>query len=128
MEIALNILAQPVNLALFILRKLQTTSAIVNDGFMGRRAIEAAVVGELVCWLVLAVLVAAGIFLALKFVLEGASSGTGAANELFPALGSVLWRLMVGLVIYAVLSILLYAFVNLAHLVSNEMDYAPPAK
>lgn len=120
MEIILNILAQPLYLALFILRRIQTIALIVNDGFMGRRPIEIAVVGQLVGWLVLAVIIAAVIFLVLKYVLEYSLSGGG--------FGSFLWRLIVVLVLYAVLSGLVYVFANLSHMVLNEMNYVPPAR
>jgi len=128
MEAVLNILAQPLYLCLFLLRKLQTTFPIVSDSFMGKRGIEVAVVGEFVGWVVLAIIVAAVIFTAMKFVLENASFGTGGSNEIFAVLGSVLSRLIVILVIYVLLSILIYAFANFAHLVLSEMEYVPPAR
>jgi hypothetical protein len=128
MEVVLDILAQPLYLCLFILHKLQTTFSIVSDSFMGKRAVEAAVVGHLVGWVVLAIIVAAVIFVAMKYVLEDAFSGTGTLNGIFAALAGVFWRLIGILVIYAVLSVLIYAFINFTHLVLSEMDYVPPAR
>jgi len=81
MKVILDILGQPLYLCLFILHKIQTTFPIVSDSFMGKRAIEAAAVGGLVGWVVLAIIVAAVIFVAMKYVLEDAFSGTGARRR-----------------------------------------------
>ena len=128
MKVVLDILGQPLYLCLFILHKIQTTFPIVSDSFMGKRAIEAAAVGGLVGWVVLAILVAAVIYLAMKYVLEDALSGVGTRKEFFAELSSVLSRLVVMLVIYAVLSVLIYAFINFTSLISREMNYVPPAR
>lgn len=127
MEAAENILAQPLYLCLFILHQLQTTFSVVNDGFMGRRPIEVAVVGHLVGWLVLAIIAATVVFWAIKYVLENAFASAGSLKDIWAGINSVLWRLIIILVIYAVLSLLVYAFANLSHMVLNEMNYVPPA-
>jgi hypothetical protein len=126
MNIALNILAGPLNICLYILYQLQATFFIVNDGFMGRRPIEVAVVGGLVGWVVLAIIVAAVVFVAIKYVLESVFSGSLSSSDILPVLSSVFWRLIAVLIIYGVLSALLYASVNYVHMVSSGMNDVPP--
>ncbi|MFA5113044.1 MAG: hypothetical protein WC529_01975 [Candidatus Margulisiibacteriota bacterium] len=109
MKIALGILTQPLYLVLFLARKIGITAVLVGDSLLGKRPLEAVLVGSLVGWVVLAILVAVVLIAACKFVLENVASG------------SSLSRLIVILGLYVVMSILLYVFVNFTNLVLHEM-------
>jgi hypothetical protein len=114
MKITLDILAQPLYFCVLLWHKLLTTSSIVHKSFLGEQAIEFAKVGELVAWLFLALIVAAIVIAALKFVTGNGFFGLGSA-------GNMLTRLIILLIIYALLCALLYVFMGYSHMVLNEM-------
>lgn len=103
MKIILTILAQPVYSVLFVWHKIQA----------------AAVIGELAGWLVLALVYAAIVFAAARFVLDDVFSGAKSANEAYTVIGNFLWRLGVILMMYVGLSVLLYAFAGLVYLLAS---------
>jgi hypothetical protein len=125
MNIAMDILARPLNICLYVWHEVQINFIIVNDSLMGRRPIEFAVVGQLVQWVFLALMIALVVYVILKYVLESAFSGPLIPHDILPVLGSVFWRLVAILVIYAVLSVLLFAFTSYGHMITSGMDYVP---
>jgi len=109
----LTILAQPLNLALFILRNLQTKYFQVSADYTGKGTIDGAAVGGLAGWAMLSIIIALVIIMAFKYVLGEAK------------LSRVLARLFIGSIIYALLAIAIFAFINLGRMVLNEMDNVP---
>jgi hypothetical protein len=122
MNIALNILAGPFNLCLHIVQRVQLLSGIVNDSFMGRRPIEMLLVGKLVWWALLAVVMAAVVYLTVKYVLENIFAEPLALKDIPMLLGGIFWRLVAVFIIYVIVSVLLYAYASYTHMVSSGMD------
>jgi len=126
MNVALNILEQPLDLCFYVLHQLQKAYAIADASFAGRQPLGPAALGRvlqrLAGWSMLAIIMAAVVCWAIKYVLESAFSGPLTWHEFLPVLASVFWRLIAMVVIYAGLSLLLYIFLNYAHLVLSGME------
>lgn len=125
MELITTILSQPVLAGLFIWLKVQKTFLLVNDGLLVRRAFNMAQLGELVTWVLIAVLVLALIYLAIRFILENALPETAGVKDYSAMLSGIVWRLGVVLVLYAFLATFLYFFSNASAMILNEMEFRP---
>ena len=121
-----NILYEPVMFCLFIFVKVQKAFLLVHKDLLFRRALDMALVGDLITWLVAALAVVAVVYLVAKFILADAAPQVGGAEEFSAMLSSVLSRLFVVLVLYMVLSVLVYIFFNAGAMVVKEMEYVPP--
>ena len=109
----------------FILARVQKAFSLVENGFVTRRAINMAQIGDLVSWLVLAILVGWFIFLVLKFILENSLPEVAGVKDYSAMLTGILWRSSVVAVLYLILAALLYLFFGVSAFVLRGMEYAP---
>jgi hypothetical protein len=105
MKTALIVLAQPVYLAIDVLRQLQTKPSAASVG--------------------LAIMIAIIVLAGLKYVLGGLCSGGRGLEGFLARVSGLFSRLLIGLVIYAVMSVLIYGFINLGSALLHEMDNSP---
>lgn len=113
------VLTQPLLWCLLIWTKIQKFSFYIYQGYVIRGSINLEMVGQLAGWIVLGVGVLMVIGLAIKFVVEGSD------KKIVAAAGNILWRLFVVLVLYVIVSALLYGFAGFAQMVLKEMDFVP---
>ncbi len=126
MGMILNILAYPIYVGLFALHAIQAKFSIVYDGILGRRPFDAAVAGQLAGWLLLVILVIMLILAFLDFLMVGAFKGVRSLNEFFAVLNNILVRLIVIAFLYALFSVLTYAFLTYSHIIISEMNNVRP--
>jgi len=125
MELFMRILSEPVMVCFFILARVLKAFSLVENGFVTRRAINMAQIGELLSWLVLAILVLGFIFLVLKFILENSLPEVSGVKDYSAMLTGILWRLSVVAVLYLILAALLHLFFGVGAFVLRGMEYAP---
>jgi hypothetical protein len=113
------VLTQPLLWCFLIWTKIQKFSFYIYQGYVIRGSINSEMVGQLAGWIVLGVGVLMVIGLAIKFVVEGSDKKIAAVA------GNILWRLFVVLILYVIVSALLYGFAGFAQMVLKEMDFVP---
>lgn len=114
-ELTSVILSQPLLFCLLIWTRIQYYSYFIYKKFELGMPIDPGTAGQLLSWIVLGIGVLTVIGLAIKFVVEGSDA----------AADNILWRFFVVLILYAVVSALLYVFGGFARMVLKEMEYIP---